>query len=163
MARLRTLQVAGALAVFGYLFAGAAALAEPQPIAELTLHRQASQPKWFPDRQPLFGDYLASGDGSGSGPLVGKVAWDLYEETETAERHPAFLRGFLERDGQRYPFEIIGLYTAESADRRQWRITGAITFTDHQMLGMKQASLTGTFEVATSTAHYTIWGQPDSR
>jgi len=49
-------------------------------------------------------------------PARRKVAWDLYEETSAEERHPAFLRGFLERDGQRYPFEIIGLYTPESPD-----------------------------------------------
>ena len=169
MSLLRMFQAACALALFGNLVAAAAAAAAaaasagPQPIAELTLQRQATQPKWFSDGKPLFGDYLASGDGSGSGILVGKIASDLYEETETAERHPAFFRGFLERDGRRYPFEIIGLYTPESPDRRQWRITGAITFTDNQMLGMKQASLTGTFQAGTNMAHYTIWGQQDSR
>lgn len=163
MVLLRAGQAACALAAYGILASGQAALAGPQPIAELTLQRQASQPKWFPDQQPLFGDYLASGDGSASGVLAGKIAWDLYEETSAAERHPAFFRGFLERDGRRYPFEIIGLYTPESPDRRQWRITGAITFDDGRMLGMKQASLTGTFQAGANTAHYTIWGQDDAQ
>ena len=163
MVLLRAGRAACALTAYGVLAAGQAAWAGPQPIAELTLQAQASQPKWSPDQQPLFGDYLASGDGSGSGLLVGRIAWDLYEDQSAAERHPAFFRGFLERDGQRYPFEIIGLYTPESPDRRRWRITGAITFDDGRTLGMKQASLTGTFQAGPNTAHYTIWGQDDAR
>lgn len=154
---LRAHQTVYILPLVGNLILGAAAIAAPKPIAELTLHPQLSQSKSFPNQQPLFGDHVASGDGSGSGVLVGKIAWDLYEEVSTPGHHPAYLHGFLERDGKRYPFEIIGLYTAESPDKRHWRITGAITFDDNHILGMKQASLTGTFEAATSTRHYTIW------
>jgi len=149
--------MACALALMGSLVLSATAMGEPQRIAELALHAQPSQSKWLPDQKPLFGDYLASGDGNASGALVGKIAWDLYEEMSNADHHPAHMLGFLEREGKRYPFEIIGLYTPESADRRQWRITGAITFADSQVLGMKQASLIGTFEAATSSAKYTIW------
>jgi hypothetical protein len=157
MALFRGHQLICMLALVATLMMGGGAIAAPQPIAGLTLHPQPSQSKWFPDQQPLFGDYLASGDGSGSGLLVGKMAWDLYEETSSEDHHPAYFRGFLERDGKRYPFEIIGLYTPESPDRRQWRITGAITFTDSHMLGMRQASLTGAFDAGARMAHFTIW------
>jgi hypothetical protein len=153
----RANQTAYILPLVGNLILAAAAMAAPKQIAEMTLHPQPSQSKALPDQQPLFGDHVASGDGSGSGVLSGKIAWDLYEDVSSPGHHPAYLHGFLERDGKRYPFEIIGLYTAESPDKRQWRITGAITFDDRHLLGMNQASLTGTFEAGTSTGHYTIW------
>jgi hypothetical protein len=167
MALLRACLAAVALAVAGNLAVGAAAMAAPQAIVELTLHPKPAHGKWVQDKPPLFGEYFASGDGESTGAVVGKIAWDLYEDTSSSEQHPAFFRGFVERDGQRYAFEIIGLYTPESADRRHWRITGAIAFSDSHVLGMKQASLTGTFEAganaAAATAHYTIWAEPNAR
>ena len=42
----------------------AGAVASPRPIAELKLQPQESQPKLTPERPPLFGDFLASGDGA---------------------------------------------------------------------------------------------------
>lgn len=161
MVRWRVYRTSAAAALLGCVASGAAAAAATEPIAELTLHGQPSQAKWVPNKSPLFGEYLASGDGSASGALIGKLAWDLYEDTPSVDRHPAYVRGFVERDGQRYPFEIIGLYTAEAA--QQWRITGAITFADTRVLGMKQASLTGSFDPGTRTAHYMIWADHEAR
>ena len=151
------------LLVAGSCMITANAVAAPQAVAELTLQRQVSQPKWIPDGQPLFGDYLASGDGSGSGALAGRIDWDLYEDQSREDRHPAWFRGFIERDGRRYPFEIIGIYTPDSADLRRWRISGAITFDDNHLLGMIHAPITGTFEASTNSAHYTVWADHESR
>src|SRR6266849_3486016 len=54
-----------ALVVAGSFITAAGALASPQSIAELKLQRQESQSKRIFDKPPLFGDYLASGDGRG--------------------------------------------------------------------------------------------------
>jgi hypothetical protein len=134
-----------------------AAAAPPQAALELTLQRQPSQPKWIPEGPPLFGDYFASGDGSATGVLTGRIGWDLYEDHSRQDRHPTLFRGFLERDGRRYPFEIIGIYSPDGADGRTWRISGAITFDDSHLLGTPHAPITGTYEAATKSAYYTVW------
>src|SRR5579863_1236606 len=138
-------------------------VAAPRSVAELSLHYQASQPRWVPEKQPMFGEYLGSGDGSGSGVLAGGVDWDLYEDQSLIDRSPAFFRGFVERDGHRHPFQIIGIYTPESADRRQWRISGVIVFDDSQLLGELHAPITGTFEASTGSAHYTVWSDHEAK
>jgi hypothetical protein len=156
-------QAVRAVVVAGGFMITADAVAAPRSVAEFTLQRQESQPKWIPEGKPLFGDYLGSGDGSGSGALVGRIDWDLYEDQSRDDRHPAWFRGFLERNGHRFPFEIIGVYTPDSADRRRWRLSGAISFDDSHLLGTLHAPITGTFEGSTKRAHYTIWADPESQ
>jgi len=156
-----TRRAACALVVAGSFITTADALASPRPIAELKL--QASQSKRTSDKPPLFGDYLASGDGSGSGALSGRIQWDLYEDQSRDDRHPAWFRGVFERDGHRYPFEIIGVYTPDPKNSGRWRISGAITFDDIKLLGTLHAPITGTFEANTSSARYTVWVDSKSR
>jgi hypothetical protein len=163
MALSRARLAASVLAVVGNFSIALGALAAPQQIAELSLHGLASHPKWIPEEQPLFGKYLASGDGEASGALVGHVFWDLYEDQLREDRHPAFFRGFVERDGRRYPFEIIGIYTPDSADRQRWRISGVITFADKTVLGTAHEPFTGTREASTRASHFTIWADHASR
>lgn len=161
---MRRLRVTAAALVIMLLPLAARAAAKtvvaPKPIAEMMIRAQPSLPKWFPDK-PLFGDYVASGDGSGSGALAGHIVWDLYEE-ERKTRHISWFRGFVERDGQRYPFEITGVYTPLTADRRRWQLSGAIAFDDDHLLGTSYATITGTFEADTVSAHYTVWVDRDS-
>ncbi len=152
-----------ALVVAGSFITAAGALASPQSIAELKLQRQESQSKRISDKPPLFGDYLASGDGRGSGALSGRIQWDLYEDQSRDARHPAWFRGTLERDGRRYPFEIIGVYTPDPSDPARWRISGAIAFDDTRLLGTLHAPITGTFEGSTNSARYTVWVDGKSR
>src|SRR5882672_8504844 len=123
----------------------AGAVAAPRAVAELTLQRQETQAKWISEGQPLFGDYLASGDGNGSGALAGRIGWDLYEEPRET-RHLSWFHGFVERDGKKFPFEIIGVYTPLTVDRRRWQLSGAIAFDDAHLLGTSYATVTGTFE-----------------
>jgi hypothetical protein len=139
----------------GLLTANAAAA--PRPVAEIALQGKPDLPKWFSDSKPLFGDYVASGDGSASGALAGRFGGDLYEDGSRDDRHPAFFRGFIERDGHRILLEIIGVYTPLSADRQRWQLSGAITFDDDHLLGTSFATITGTFEAKTDRAHYTVW------
>jgi hypothetical protein len=134
-------RVASVLALVGTFFMSATAAASPKQVAEFSLHARASQPKWVPEEHPLFGDYLASGEGEGSGPLIGHFLWDLYEDQSRDDRHPAFFRGFVEREGRRHSFEIIGVYVPVSADRRRWQLSGAITFADALVLGTIAAQL----------------------
>src|SRR5258708_5681268 len=138
-------QALRAIAVASSLMIAASAAAAPKPVAEMMIKAQPSLPKWFPDGKPLFGDYVASGDGSGSGALAGHVVWDLYEEARKT-RHLSWFHGFVERDGRRYPFEITGVYTPTTADRRRWQLSGAIAFDDDHLLGTSYATITGTFE-----------------
>jgi hypothetical protein len=156
MALARARLAASALAAVGNLAMAAGALAAPQLVAELSLHGLVSHPKWIPEEQPLFGSYVASGDGEASGALVGHVFWDLYEVQSRDDRHPTFFRGFVERDGHRSPFQIIGIYTPESADERRWRISGVITFADKTVLGTAHEPLTGTRDASTRTSHLTL-------
>ena len=57
---------------------GVTAVAAPKQPAELSLHGLPSHSKWLPEERPLFGSYLASGDGEGAGALAGHILWDLY-------------------------------------------------------------------------------------
>src|SRR5690242_1094482 len=116
---------AGPLALVGSLTIAAGTMAAPRQAGELTQHGLASHPKWFAEQQPLFGSYLASGDGEGSGALAGRIVWDIYEDQSLRERHQTFFHGYLEREGRRYRFEIVGIYTPESTDRRKWKFAGA--------------------------------------
>ena len=163
MALSRARLAASVLAVVGNFSIAAGALAAPQQVAELSLHGLASHPKWIPKEQPLFGSYLASGDGEATGAVVGHVFWDLYEDHSRSDRHPTFFRGFVERDGRRYPFQIIGVYTQESADPQRWRISGVITFADKTVLGTAHEAFTGTRDASTRTSHFTIWADQDTR
>jgi hypothetical protein len=140
-----------------------AAVAAPQPVAELVLHGIPSHTKWISEEEPLFGRYLASGDGEVSGAVTGHVVWDLYEDQTREDRHPTFFRCLLERDGRRYPFEIIGVYSPASPDKRQWRISGAITFADSAVLGTEQQPIIGRWEASSGTSHFTLWAEQDSR
>lgn len=163
MAPSRAVHAACAVVIFGNLIVGVAAVAAPKQVAELSLHGLPSHPKWIPDEPPLFGSYLASGDGEGSGALAGRVFWDLYEDQSGDDRHPAFFRGIVEQDGRRYPFEIIGIYTQESTDRQRWRISGVITFADGHVLGTAHEPMNGTWDATTRTSHFTIWTDRDAQ
>src|SRR5579872_3392832 len=90
-----------AVVVAGLLPIGA--VAAPKA-TEISLAYHASQAKWNPEA-PLFGQYIGSGDGSGSGALAGTVHWDLYEDQTLPDQHPAFFRGVVERNGQQHPFK----------------------------------------------------------
>jgi hypothetical protein len=157
-----TRHAALAVIVAGNFIMTTGAVATPRPLAELKLQRQEAQPKLIPEQPPLFGEYLGSGDGRGSGALAGRIKWDLYE-THTPTRHPAWFRGTLERDGRQYPFEIIGVYTPDPSDSARWRISGVIAFDDTRLLGRLHAPLTGTFEANTNSARYTVWVDGKSR
>jgi hypothetical protein len=163
MTRLFTCLPASALAVAGSFIIATGALASPQSIAELKFKAQESQSNRISDKPPLFGDYLASGDGSGSGALSGRIKWDLYEDHSRNARHPAWFRGILERDGHSYPFEIIGVSILDPKNSARWQISGAITFEDIKLLGTSHAPITGTFEASTSSARYTVWVDSKSR
>jgi hypothetical protein len=152
-----------ALIVAAGVVTASGALAAPQQLAEMSLQGLASHPKWLPRERPLFGSYLASGEGEASGALVGHVFWDLYEDQSRHDRHPSFFRGFVERDGHRYPFEIIGIYTPESADSQLWRISGVINFADRLVLGTAHETLTGTWDASTRMSHFTIWTDRGAR
>jgi hypothetical protein len=154
---------ARALVVAGSFVIAAGAVASPRPVAELKLQPQESQPKLSPEKPPLFGDFLASGGGRGSGALAGRLKWDLYEDQSRDARHPAWFRGTLERDGPRYPFEIIGVYTPDPAHPGRWRISGAIAFDDTRLLGTLHAPITGTFDGSANSARYTVWVDGKSR
>jgi hypothetical protein len=108
----------------------------------------------------LFGQYIGSGDGSGSGQLAGAVHWDLYEDQTLPDQHPAFFRGVVERNGQQQPFKMIGIYTPESADKQRWRFSGTIVFDDDRVLETLHAPIVGSFDANTHTAHYTILTDP---
>jgi hypothetical protein len=97
-------QAVRAVVVAGGFMITADAVGAPRSVAEFTLQRQESQPKWIPEGKPLFGDYLGSGDGSGSGALVGRIDWDLYEDQSRDDRHPAWFRGFSR--AQRAPVSV---------------------------------------------------------
>jgi hypothetical protein len=141
-----------AIVVAGLLPIGA--VAAPKA-TELSIAYHASQAKWNPEA-PLFGEYIGSGDGSGSGALAGVVHWDLYEDQTLPDQHPAFFRGVVERNGQRHPFKMIGIFTPESADKMHWRLSGTIVFDDAQVLKARHAPIVGSFDGTTGTAHYTI-------
>jgi hypothetical protein len=152
-----------AVVVAANFIMAAGAVASPRPIAELKLQPQESQPKLIPERPPLFGDFLASGDGRGSGALAGRIKWDLYEDQSRDARHPAWFRGTLERQGHQYPFEIIGVYTPDPSAPGRWQISGAIAFDDSRLLGTLHAPITGTFDGSTNSARYTVWVDGKSR
>ena len=163
MALSRVRQLASALALVSTFVGSVSALATPQRAAELSLHGLPGHPKWLPDEPPLFGSYLASGEGEASGGLVGRFVWDLYEDQSHEDRHPAWLRGYLERDGRRYPFVIVGIYTPDSADRGRWRISGTITFDDSKLLGAPHAPITGRYEANSNSARYVVWIDRDTQ
>jgi hypothetical protein len=151
------------LPLVGVLMLGAPAMAAHQDVAELSLRGLPSHPKWLPDEPPLFGSYLSSGEGEASGAVTGHVVWDLYEDQSLEDRHPTFFRGFLEHDGHRYPFEIIGIYAPASSDKKRWHISGAIAFSDKLVLGKEQQLIAGEWEAATRTSHFTVWADSSSQ
>lgn len=152
----RTRRLVSVLAV-ALSLVGAMAQAAPRQSAELTLHGLPGHAKWLPDEPPLFGSYLASGEGEASGGIAGRFVWDLYEDQSREDRHPVWMLGYLEREGRRYPFTIVGIYTPDSPDRRRWRISGTITFDDKQVLGAPHAPITGLYEANSRSARYSVW------
>jgi hypothetical protein len=146
-----------AVVVAGSFIITAGAVASPRPVAEIKLKPQESRSKLTPERPPLFGDFLASGDGTGSGALAGRIKWDLYENQSRDGRHPAWFRGTLEHNGHQYPFEIIGVYTQDPSNPSRWQISGAIAFDDTRLLGTLNAPITGAYEANTNSARYTVW------
>ena len=153
------------LSVVYCLLISGAAFANPQLVAQLALEYQQSQQKWVPEEQPLFGKYLGSGDGSASGTLAGRFVWDLYEDQSRDDRHPMLMRGFIERDGRRYPFQILGVFTREAPDNpRRWLHSGTIVFDDSQLLGTVHAPVTGTAVQTDTWRHqYTVWVDREAR
>jgi hypothetical protein len=150
-------RLAGAVAVTVSLVVGAMATTAPEQVAELVLHGLPPHPKWNPGEPPLLGTYLGSGDGEAFGKINGRVYWDLYEDQSREDRHPTYFRGQIERDGRHYPFEIIGIYSPASADKKRWRFSGAITFADKAVLGTEQQPIVGRWEASTRTSHFMVW------
>ncbi len=139
------------------LFA-ADATSPPTAVAELTIQPQPGKSKWFSNAEPLFGQYLATGDGVATGPLSGRVNWDFYEDQSRADTHPAYLRGFIERDGTRHRFEMIGVYTPGPGEQPEyWTLSGTIVLESDQLMGTRQLLVTGKFMPRLSQAHWTVW------
>ncbi|MBT8102049.1 MAG: hypothetical protein HKN35_10855 [Woeseia sp.] len=144
--------------------------ATPEPVMTMALKYQQSERKWFRDRAPLFGIYLGTGDGTAAGRLSGRVGWDLYEDQERADFHPAHFHGFIEVDGERHAFQILGVYTPASTDAavtpdgkthpRIWTLSGTIAFDDASVLGARHLPVTGTADLNTWTASYSVWSKP---
>ncbi len=137
-------------------------LAAPQSVAVLTLEYQQSERKSINDGKALFGIYLGTGTGVANGALKGTVAWDLYEDQSRADMHPTLFRGFIERDGKRHPFQIIGVLTPDGLKKtRHWFLSGTIVFEDSKLLGVRHAPVTGSVETGVWKHRYTVWVDPD--
>ena len=159
LAALRNLMPPLVLAV---LLAPAPSLAAPRSAAVLTLEYRQSDGKWIADDKVLFGSYLGSGRGAASGVLEGTVAWDLYEDQSRDDMHPSLFRGFIERDGKRHPFQIIGVLTPDGLEKtRHWFLSGTIVFEDSKLLGVRHAPVTGSVEAGVWKHRYTVWVDPD--
>lgn len=141
-----------------------------EPVATLTLQYQQSERKWFNNSKPLFGAYLGTGSGVGTGALQGTVGWDLYEDQSRKDLHPAFFRGFVTQGTERHSFQIVGVFTPVDIDlenkwgshrgashARQWTLSGTIVFDDNTLLGVRHAPLTGSVNLEVMTGKYTVW------
>ncbi len=137
-----------------------AAQAALAPVAELTLNYHESAEKQMPDGGYLFArcELLGSGDGAATGVLQGRVGWDLYEDQRSDDLHPTQFRGYIERQGKRHPFQIIGVFTPEAGKPiRRWYLTGTIVFDDAALFPARHAPVTGYVETGVWRHHYTVW------
>jgi len=153
-------------AVCTLLFTGTATAAL-RPVGELTLQYQKSAERRTTDGGHLLAHckYLGSGDGTGTGALAGQIAWDLYEDQSRDDMHPTQFRGFVERDGNRHPFHVIGIFIPDPAQPvERWQFAGTIVFDDAHPLGVRAAAITGSVQAGVWKHHYTIWlDQIDAR
>lgn len=143
-----------------FLLTAGAALAEARAIAQLTLNYQKSADKQMSDGGRLFArcQHLGSGDGAATGALAGRVGWDLYEDQSRDDLHPTQFRGYIERDGKRHPFQIIGVFTPEAGRPiRRWKLTGTIVFDDDILFSTQHAAVTGYVETGVWRHYYTVW------
>lgn len=137
------------------------------PVLALEFVYQQSERRWFRDRPAFFETYLGTGNGQATGRLEGWVGWDLYEDQKRDDFHPAHFHGFIEQDGQRHEFQIIGIYTPISDDSavtpdgkthpKLWALSGAIVFEDTTVLGARHLPVTGVANLETWTASYEVW------
>ena len=135
------------------------ALADPKPVTELSLIYQKSADKQTSDGGHMLARcrYLGSGNGAATGALAGRIAWDLYEDQSRDDVHPTQFRGFIERDGKRHLFQIIGIYTPEAGEPiRRWKFTGTIVFDDRALFPALHAPVTGYVEAGVWRGHYTV-------
>ncbi len=150
---------------FAFLLAAGAAVAAPKAVAELTLNYQKSANKQMSDGGRLFArcQHLGSGDGAATGALAGRIGWDLYEDQSRDDLHPTQFRGFIERDGQRHPFQIIGVFTPDGLEKtRHWYLSGTIVFDDERLFGARHAAVTGNVQTGVWKHHYTVWLDTDA-
>lgn len=150
----------GLLAATLILLLAGPATAAPRGVAELTLQYRESAGRQVAEDGLLFAkvEYLGSGDGSGSGKLAGRVGWDLYEDQSNDDMHPTQFRGFIERDGVRHPFTLIGVFTPDGLEKtRHWYLSGAIVFDDERLLGARHAAVTGNVQAGVWKHRYTVW------
>jgi len=130
----------------------------------LVLQYQPSDGKWISDGTALFGVYLGSGRGVASDSLAGSVAWDLYEDQSRDDTHPSLFRGFIERDGKRHAFEIIGVLTPDGLEKtRHWFLSGTIVLQDRELLGVRAAPVTGSVAAGVWEHRYTVWVDRDGK
>ncbi len=151
--------VRGLVAAALVLITGAA-LAAPKAVAELTLTYQESAKKQMPDGGHLFAhcELLGSGDGAATGALQGRVGWDLYEDHSRDDLHPTQFRGYIERQGKRHPFQIIGVFTPEAGEPvARWNFTGTVVFDDAALFPARHAPVSGYVETGVWRHHYTVW------
>ena len=147
------------------LLAADVALAAPRPVAEMTLTYHSSTKKQMPDGGHLLArcEHIGSGDGTATGILAGHVGWDLYEDQSGDDLHPTQFRGYVEREGKRHPFQIIGVFTPESGTPiRRWKLTGTIVFDDATLIPARHAAVTGYVETGVWRHHYTVWVDDDA-
>lgn len=136
------------------------ALADPKAVAELSVTFQRSLDKQMSDGGHLLARcrYLGSGNGAATGVLAGRVGWDLYEDQSREDLHPTQFRGFIERDGKRHSFQIVGVFTPEAGKPiRRWKFTGTIVFDDRALFPALHAPVTGYVETGVWRHHYTVW------
>ena len=158
------------LFLVGMLMQPAALEAAPSAAATFTLEYQQSERKWNRDGEGAFGKYLGTGTGTGTGALQGRIGWDLYEDQSRDDLHPAHFHGFVERDGKRHPFQVIGVFTPVELDKSKtwgsdlgashashWTLSGTIVFEDESVLGARQGTVAGAVDLTEMKGKYTVW------
>lgn len=143
----RLILLTGLVALLPINLSAADAVSPLTAVAELTLNHRPDQSKVIPDGEPVFGNYLGSGDGAATGVLSGRIGWDLYEDQTRTNAHPTLFRGLIEKDGKSHPFEIVGVFTPEPAhgpeELQRWSLSGAIVFETDALTGARHAPITG--------------------
>lgn len=141
------------------------AAAAPRAAAELTMQYHKSADRQTTDGGCLFAkcEYLGSGDGAGTGKLAGRISWDLFEDQSRDDLHPTQFRGFIERDGERHSFHIIGVFTPDGLGKAlRWYLSGTIVFDDERLLGARHAAVTGDVQIGVWKHRYTVWLDSDA-